>query len=94
MMLETQGSRAREAEHYGLAPRGLKPLLGGLTHQLCSIAVGEDETGILRDDLAWEVGGDGEIEPVAIVQIFVPLTVSPIIDKARLDLDDQYVATR
>lgn len=94
MMLEAQRRRAGEAEHHRLAPRGLKPLLGGFAHQLRAIAVGEDQTGILGNDLTGEVHGDREIEPVAIIQIFMPLAVRPIVHKAGLDLDDQHVATR
>jgi len=94
MMLETERRRACEAEHHRLAPRGLKPILGGFTRQLRAIAIGKDEARILRDDLAREVHSDREIEPVAIIQIFVPLAVRPIVHKAGLDFNDQDVAAR
>lgn len=94
MMLETERRRACEAEHHRLAPRGLKPILGGFTRQLRAIAIGKDEARILRDDLAREVHSDREIEPVAIIQIFVPLAVRPIVHKAGLDFNDQHVAAR
>ena len=65
MELKPERGSAGEAQHHGLAARGGETLLHRLTHQLGAVAVGEYQPRLVRNDLAWEVGGYGEIEPVA-----------------------------
>jgi len=92
MELQAQRRGAREAEHHGLAPRRRKTLLGRFAHQRGAIAVGQDKPRRCGDDLAREIGGNGEIEPVAIVEVVLPFAVGLIVEQAGLDLDNGDIA--
>ena len=92
MALEPEGGGAGEAQHHGLAACGRYPLLDTLAHELGAVAVGKDQSRFSRDDLVGKIGRDGEIEPVAEIEIVLPLRIGPIVDEARLDLDDQHIA--
>ena len=44
-------------------------MLGRLAHELAAIGVGDDQAGVLRENLRRHMGGGGEIEPVAVKAI-------------------------
>src|SRR4029077_8108093 len=92
--LQPERGSAGEAQHHGLAARGSEPLHQSVAHQLGAVAVSEYQPRLVRNDVAWEVGRYGEIEPVAEFEIVLPFAISPVIEQAGLDLDDQHIARR
>src|SRR6187397_266174 len=77
VLLQAKCCGAREGEHHGFAACRRQPLLDAFTHEFGAIAIGEDEPCLFGNDLAREIRTHREIEPVAILEIILPLRIGP-----------------
>src|SRR4029453_10529169 len=66
----------RKAQRHCLAPRGMEEMFPRITLYFRPPGIGDDEAGLRRHDLGFEIGGDGEIEPVAEIGIFRPFNIA------------------
>jgi len=80
VLLQAERGSASEGEDHRLSACGRYALLQTLAHELCTIAVGKDQPRLLGNNLAREVGPYREIEPVALIEIILPLGVGPIVE--------------
>ena len=59
-----------------------------------TVAVGNHDAAIIRQDVGWEALGDGKIKPVSIWHVIGPFSVTAKIGDGAFDLDDdKFTAT-
>ena len=61
-------------------------------HDLAGIGVGQDQPGIGRQNVRWEIGRDGKEQRIAIVAVLRPFLIGAKVGNARLDFNDPDVA--
>lgn len=92
-MLQPERSRTREAQHHCFAPSRTQPSDLRLADEFGAVPVSENKAGVRGDNVAWKVCGNGEIKPVAIVEVLMPFSVRTVIGETGLDLDDHNLAS-
>ena len=86
--LHAVGGDARHPHQDFLPPRPGKRMMRGLPHHLCTVAIREDEAGILGEDPERYGLVRRKEEPVAVEPIVRPFPVGAKILDAGLGLDD------
>jgi hypothetical protein len=86
--LQPERRGAQDPQSHGLAARRRELVVRRRRHDFAAVAVGDDQAGSRRNELAGEIRSNGKEEAVAELAVGGPFLVSAKVGRTRFDLND------